>query len=81
METCSPVFCEVWQRTRALAFLWPEGFRLPRNVTFGVYPDSGMVTQKDTVYSWEATLGILSLPLQDGHFPSEAFDNHGNRDL
>ena len=30
---------------------------------------------------WKPTLGILSLPLQDGHFPPETFSNHGNRDL
>ena len=40
-----------------------------------------MVAQKDTNYSWKATLGILSLPLQDDRFPSEASSNHGNRDL
>ena len=62
-------------------FLRPGGFRLPRNVTFGVFPDSGMVTQKDTIYSWKATLGILSLPLQDGRFPSDASSNHGSSNL
>ena len=62
-------------------FLWPKGFRLPHDVALGSVPDSGIVTQQNTGYSWKSTLGILSLPLKDGHFPPENFSNHGNRDL
>ena len=75
--------CFLWSMTKhkVPGFLGPEGFRLLCNVTFGVYPYSGTVPQEDTGYSWEATLGILSLPLQDSRFPPESFSNHGNKDL
>ena len=46
-----------------------------------MYPDSGTVTQQYTGYSWKSTMGKLSLPLQDGHFPPETFSNHDKRDL
>ena len=42
------VFCEVWQSIRTRPFLEPNGSRLPRNVTFWGYPDSGTYTQQDT---------------------------------
>ena len=58
--------------------LWvPEG--LPRDLTFGVYPDSGMVTQQEAGYSWKATLGKRPSPPYDGCFSPEAFRNHGTR--
>ena len=45
--------CEVLQSIRTHPLCLLEVFVLPLNVTFGVYSDSGTVTQKDTGWSWE----------------------------